>query len=235
MNNEKSATAKKKSLVGLLTAVWTIAKAFIWIVIGILVLVVGAYVVYKLIEVARLYLKPPASNKNTTWYATNQGTTNQNIAHVEFLPAGKLETNVDVATFTFQYGLSDVNSDVDSDLGYGTYQPWIVPGSNYVDTSTGGSVGTLGTATNQYYGVVINLGNTVEEIVYDTSDPDLAEVYYNSESGPISPVIIQRTTDLENWTAIFTNSGCWNDVTYTCTDSNAPPGAAFYRVLVPSQ
>jgi hypothetical protein len=176
------------------------------IVIGILILIVGAIVVWKLIEICHLPafqhgLENNETNSVTMWFATNVITA-MAAGSVHAQGYAPLVPAATAVTFQFQYGISDGK-------GFATME---FP--DHLDlTSEPGSIA-----------VVFESAAGPIEYTWDAINGDQLWSVTNQVVA-----VISRSTDLQNWQPIATNTVTEESVN-TYTDTNAPEQQAFYRV-----
>ncbi len=142
------------------------------------------------------------------------GTPAKPINSASFTFANESYTNTN--TFTVQYGLSL------------ELVPWASSGSNFTQSAEGDITYIQNDETNAEYTVVMPSGWTFHS--YNRADTEDAEFDWRETIQP-STVVIFRSTNLTDWSGIFTNSACGRNTVETYVDRDAPPTKAFYWVL----
>lgn len=229
---QKKKLGKKKWLVVLLaTLVANLARAFIAIIIGILVLVVGAFVIYKLIRLIHQVLPsnpppptpPPTNNVVQIWESPGDGTSWPIVIIPPIVP-GAIKSLSDSTTFSLLYGVSF------NPFGYG--DPWTESGvtmsTSNCATRTSGAWELINNDHEDK--VMVTEGDTMVTYDFDVVN----NTYTTSDSRPIPtntiPVVIERTTNFVVWVPIFTNTACDYNTVNGFTDSDAPIPWSFYRI-----
>lgn len=192
---------------------------FIGIVLGILVLAVGGFVIYKLYQVAK-HIKPAPTNDNdASTYYTYGGDRPSNIKNSYSQPAylNRQLSKPLLPSFTFQYRImADSNNVLDADL---------VVGTNLMD----GQVTELINNDAEYKISFIVGGQTYVEdcdaVTGDTISEEISPAY----TGNPCTVIVQRMTTYV-WESIVTNYPCAVGSVNTFTDIDPPSNHAVYRL-----
>lgn len=195
----------KKSLGVVLAAIaQTVLAWVIWVAIGITVIAVGGYCVWKLYQVAkRINQQPNTQTTNTVervWI--NNGDSNV-LAYSTLGADDPAGPPVNFAAFnpTIQYGLDAT--------------PWIsvdenIPAARLIPSLDGQSV------------IVLSAGAAI------AFWPDLSCEVLDKDDSPHT-VVIERTEDFILWTPVFTNTVFRYDVN-GWNDNVAPESKAFYRL-----
>lgn len=220
---------KKKALpIMLLALLYKKALAYIWLVIGILVLVVGLYIAYKLNQLIKRVLPdtPPDQTNNVTrvwltdsnysgWvYDDSPLASGSSLSEEPLVLAGEA---VAVAPFSLQYGLSSISTNGPNG--------WVASGTSIETVQFSDSVGTnldnysfTMTGYGQAFRIACSNG------VYNTEVLDVNNSTYQ--------VRIERSTNLINWDPVFTNSAVGVYSVENYMDTNAPPAQGFYRLKI---
>jgi hypothetical protein len=207
---------KSKLKVGSWSAAILLAlKTYAWVlvVLAIIGIIVAGVIVYGLWKIATMLApKETAVTNNLV-----QIITNNNDYSVKPLLQRFCETpsSVEPFTYTFQYGVSNVA---------GNHQPWMMPGSNLV-SSVDGQPDYIISTTNEF-NFSVTYGGYSYQYDVDGQGNEISETNYPPQS-----VVITRSADLVNWSPIATNLQRGMNTVTTFTDSNPPPGQAFYLVI----
>ena len=213
----KNTSNKKRASLAVWFVIALTVAAWVLVVIAIFIVLAGAgYVYYK---VARTVTSLTSNiNKTTIAYATDP------LSQVIFPATDQMIQNLSVGsskTFTFHYGV-------------GLKSP--ILGTNCLI-----SVNPIDVLWQTPDGLATNVNvliNTPQEYAFSIVEPN-GQVFtwdYNAQNGQLynqytsNTVVIEKTTDLVNWTPIFTNTGCGIGDDNIFTDSNASQNAAFYRL-----
>jgi hypothetical protein len=205
----------KKKLVRVLVALAPlIALACALVVISILVLAVGAVVIYQLYKVVSVKLPPTATN-NAVFY--NDIYERSNLASVVSVPITKpLALAGGPAGFALQYAVC--SADGLPRIFAGT-NPVVLPAPFY---NPDGWIYCFENDAAWFDFVVAIPGAGAQRVQCDPNSGDVTNLPLN--------VVIESSPDLVSWTAIFTNSECVVDATNSFNDPAAPPDQNFYRV-----
>ena len=186
-------------------------NGFIIIILAIIVVILAFGFVFY---IARLLsqLKLGGSNTNTNnaeyYYQTNYG--GYVMQQSTYQPSSSISGQS--PTFTFGYGICSSN-----------WQGWMSL-TNTIATIPG--TGNELENDSNIYAISVNMGTYSVYLKYDAqTGTQLSEV---SNSAVIA--VIQKSTNLVNWTSIYTESNCLPDNVAVFTDSNAVEAAASYRV-----
>jgi hypothetical protein len=215
-------TKHKLPLTGLLLLLAQIAKAYIWIVISLLVAVVGGVASCTIYQVAKLVDQPndPQPDVTRVWMDDNFWNIHGFIFQCGLPPAAPLDdpapgispSSTPVPGFSLQYGLD-------------TDQCWIMPGTNIV-TKGGCCIGpTTGTISNFTF-TVWGCGQILQ-FYFDPTNGYTSQILADEET--LHTLVIERTRNLRIWTPVYTNSEHLRWTTETWTDTNLF-AFAFYRV-----
>ncbi len=222
INNNK----KKLPIIGTVLALASKVLANIWLVIAILVLIVGAIIIYNLIQVIRRKLPNDPPKSDITRIYLNDGTfaglVYDNYDPATYYLTASSVTALDasqavVPSFSLQYGLSDTNGPTG----------WLSAGTNMESVQFSDSVGNSLTDysfTMTGYGQVFRI--TCVNGLYFTQVLDVNTNTYQ--------VIVERTSDLSvsNWAPVFTNTACGVHSVENFADTNAPVERGFYRLNI---
>lgn len=184
-------------------------SGFIVIIIAIIVVALAASFIFYIARVLS-QLKLGGSNTNSTsfYYQTNYGGYTPLQVNYQSPTNGSGQS----PTFTFGYGICSSN-----------WQGWMSL-TNTIATPAG-SGNELENDSN-IYAISVNLGTYSVYLKYDAQTGNqLSEV---SNAAVIA--VIQKSTNLVNWTSIYTDSNCLPDNVAVFTDGNAVESAASYRV-----
>jgi hypothetical protein len=199
-------------------------KGFIEIVIALLVLAIGAFVIYQLLGVIHKWNNRP-KNDDTTIYEYPDGSVSSSLvaAGVTNHPAiptqdAVLPSSLTTNSFcTFQYRVL-----VDSN---GVPYTTLVMGTNMMD----GQVTELINTTNEY-AVTFVVGSQVYYQDYDANtDEAISDTVTPAYTGDPFIATVQRSTN-SIWRDIFTNDPCQAGIIYTFTDPQPPACSATYRL-----
>ena len=221
-------TNKKRALPAMLLALlYKKALAYIWLVIGIVVLVVGLYIAYELNKFIKRVLQddPPTQTNNVTrvWLTTSNydGWVYDNSPLASSASASEVLTlGSEVATlvsFNMQYMLTGINSNGPVGLQIcGTNLPGVVFGNSIVIDPQNYSF------TITEYGQVISV-----RCIDGVYSSELLDENMNTYR-----VIVERSSDLQVWQPVFTNEACGVYTVQDYMDTNAPVGQGFYRLSI---
>lgn len=191
---------------------WVLAGA--GILIGLLVVALGAFIIIKLYYTIKIVLPDnpkPTNDVQTTYYYDHSSA-------VQTQPLYSYDTiqNPNLAGgFPLQYGVSSSDG-----------LPWIEAGTNEVCTTTNtGYLGVIYTFDNDTncIDVVVATGGALYRVTY-TATNDFTTNY------PLT-VVIQSSSNLVDWHAILVDGGCVPDAVANFTDTNATTRSNFYRVF----
>jgi len=220
---------KKKALpVTLLALLYKKALAYIWIVIGIVVLIVGLYIAYELNKFIKRVLQddPPTQTNNVTRVWLTKSNYDGWVYDNSPLASGSslsetltLESEVAApASFNMQYMLTGINSN--------------------------GPVGWQSCGTNLPGGVVFGNSVVIDPQNYSFTITEYGQVIsvrcidgvYSSElvdeNMSTYRVVVERSSDLQVWQPVFTNEACGVYTVQDYMDTNAPPAQGFYRLKI---
>ena len=224
----KKESRLKKRLAALLALIAGKAFAFIWIVIAILVLVVGLFVIIKLVQLIKRVL-PDDPRKGAVLRIFQDSEDEQSIVRTIYDNSGDVgniqpEDDGSPATASFS-----INYMLDSNK---VAQVVIGPSTDAVNISE-----VSGTDEDNYSCRITGEGQDVRFVVQDgvvTSFEFLSPTNESDMTNMYQPVI-ERSTNMLDWTAIGTNDSVNTYTVQDFTDTDAPPANAFYRVVVPVQ
>lgn len=223
------------------------AKAYIYLIIGLTVLVVGGIIIYCIWDFCKTYLPTDQQSTNNVpnGIATNSsylikydsGGTNSLYLGEAYggldpytcievgMLAGSLpplamveqQTLPSCCSPPFQYGLDVFCT------------PWVSANTNPAPLIM---TQDIINNTNEYC-VAVTVGNMT--MFYDTTNVDSADT--NGDTCCLvtnlpNTVLIERTTAFVSWVPIFTNSQMTAGTALSFVDSNAPPDHAFYRSAI---
>lgn len=185
------------------------------IIISIMVLAVGAFIIYKLLNVISIVLPPNSvqqTNSVSEAFYYDHGPGQSSMAGT---PARLASEPSGAITFPVQYGVSSSNG-----------LPWICGGTNLTipnltNSETFGVLLTLEDDTN-FVDIVFQVGGNLYASETDVNAG-------TTTNWPLS-VVVESSGDLQKWTPLFTNSACVLDSVNGFTDTNAPSDHNFYRV-----
>jgi hypothetical protein len=189
-------------------------SGYITLIIAILVIIVGAIVIYQLARLLHSVFPNPGTNNYSVYTETNVGY--PQVVQIPLNDASYVLQGTNISrTFTFSYGLWNSNN------------LWLSVTTPPPPTA-GGDVTVLIDTTNEY-AIAINMGTYDLYLDYDAVTGDQIE---NSSNG-ICPIIIEKSTNLLNWLPIYTNQNCVPGNVQQFTDTNAVESTAFYKILLP--
>ena len=229
----------KGASVGLLVMlIAKIAKAWAMLVVGIMVILFGAFVIYKLFELMHHVFppnpppEPPGSNITYIWTVVNTPVVMPSVVKKQL---AEIEPEPPPSGWTVQYGiplLTCTNSGYCLNYLNTNNVPWIMAGSN-LSQSVDGVYSMIIQDTNESLFTQDSEGCT---FIVDDAYPDGgADNATNWQTWPHT-VVIQVSTDLFTWTPVFTNPAVGLNTVETWTDTNEPPGPSyFYRAFYPPQ
>ena len=185
-------------------------SAFIEIIVAMMVLIIGAVVIYQIARLLSQVFPSGSTNTNTAsfYYQTNNG--GYAMQQSTYHPSSGISEQS--PTFTFGYGICSSN-----------WQGWMSL-TNTIATIPG--TGNELENDSNIYAISVNMGTYSVYLTYDAQTGNqLSEV---SNSAVIA--VIQKSTNLVDWTSIYTESNCVPDNVAVFTDSNAVEATASYRV-----
>jgi len=230
---------KRKSSIGIGAALILMAMkcmAYIWVIISLLVLIVGGFMVVKLIGVAHevlpdqtgrtnhatIYIDPPPPTNNQSQAVTPavEQTGQQVMAQSDqqSAPSG----------FALQYGLSLPTSTNEGLV------PWVFAGTKIPTTNSpmdirGNIIPNVLVSSSGEYSFTFTINGYTFAIDMLPGNVDF-EGLDNNWNLPTNTVVILRTTNMVTWTPIFTNSSCGINQVQTFIDPDPPLGpTAFYK------
>lgn len=179
----------------------------IQLIIAILIIIIGAIIIYKLARLIHKVIPPPGTNTVSVGYQVEYGQPS-----LVYHPAAQTFPPVTMPTngFTFSYGCWNSNI-----CWATTTNP--VPQTN-------GQVAVI-INTPSEFAVAINMNGYEQFLAYDGNTGAELE---NSSNGVCS-MVIEKSTDLVNWSPIYTNDNCTPGAVQTYTDTNSVEPQAFYR------
>lgn len=219
---KKTTKNKKNLLKTILLALAYKAQAYIWLVIAILVIIVGAVIIYNLVKIINRVLPEKKANVTRVWLdSTNfSGWVYDNAPTNYFTSMGGEDSLVPETTFNIQYGIRPIDTNM---IPIG----WLACGTQIEAVQFSESVGTN---LDNYSFIMTGLG----QVFRITCTDGLYSSELLIENTNTYRVVIERSTDLNVgiWDPIFTNNTCGVWYVDNYVDTNAPSKQGFYRLNI---
>ncbi len=199
-------------------------SGWILVIIAILVVVGAAgYAYYKIARVVSHIQVPPADTNDTdTYYSpTNQAPHNNIVMSASLQTDAALPQTVSPPPFALQYGVKIIDTNLNG-------QGWLNAGTNLVGPVDGTPYAFINTSNE--YAFMLTYANG--QVFYYDYDATTANLLSSWTSSSLKTVVIQITTNMADWSPIYTNTACPMNEILNFVDTNPPLVAGFYRLVI---